>query len=105
LRTDLGIQASYAWQIGKVLVIPTVRAAWEHEYLYSALPITFSAVVFSGVTATAFGPDEGHDSFIINAGAATQWTPRISTFVGYQGQLVRSNYDANGVTGSIDFSF
>jgi outer membrane autotransporter protein len=105
LRTDLGIQASYAWQIGKVLVIPTVRAAWEHEYLYSALPITFSAVAFPGVTATAFGPDEGHDSFIINAGAATQWTPRISTFVGYQGQLGRSNYDANGVTGSISFSF
>jgi autotransporter-associated beta strand protein len=105
LRTDLGIQASYAWQIGKVLVIPTVRAAWEHEYLYSALPITFSAVAFPGVTATALGPDEGHDSFIINAGAATQWTPRISAFVGYQGQLVRSNYDANGVTGSINFSF
>jgi fibronectin-binding autotransporter adhesin len=105
LRTDLGAQASYAWQVGKVLVIPTVRAAWEHEYLYSALPITFSAVAFPGVTATAFGPDEGHDSFIINAGAATQWTPRISTFVGYQGQLVRSNYDANGVTGSISFSF
>jgi outer membrane autotransporter protein len=105
LRTDLGIQASYAWQIGKVLVIPTVRAAWEHEYLYSALPITFSAVAFPGATATAFGPDEGHDSFIINAGAATQWTPRISTFVGYQGQLGRSNYEANGVTGSISFAF
>jgi outer membrane autotransporter protein len=105
LRSDLGIQGSYAWQIGKVLVIPTVRAAWEHEYLYSALPITFSTVNFPGVTATVFGPDEGHDSFIINAGAATQWTPRFSTFVGYQGQLARSNYNANGVTGSINFSF
>jgi fibronectin-binding autotransporter adhesin len=105
LRTDLGIQASYTWQIGKVLVIPILRAAWEHEYLYSALPITFSAVAFPGATATAFGPDEGHDSFIINAGAATQWTPRISTFVGYQGQLGRSNYEANGVSGSISFAF
>jgi fibronectin-binding autotransporter adhesin len=105
LRTDVGIQASYAWQIGKVLMIPTVRAAWEHEYLYSALPITFGAVDFPGVTATAFGPDEGHDSFIINAGVGTQWTPTISTFIGYQGQLGRSNYEANGVTGSISFSF
>jgi outer membrane autotransporter protein len=46
LRTDLGIQASYGWQIGKVLVIPTVRAAWEHEYLYSALPITSVPLLF-----------------------------------------------------------
>jgi autotransporter-associated beta strand protein len=105
LRTDLGIQVSYTWQIGKVLVIPSGRVAWEHEYLYSALPITFSAVAFPGATSTAFGPNEGHDSFIIGAGAATYWTPTISTFIGYQGQLSRSNYEANGVTGSISFSF
>ena len=105
LRTDLGVQASYAWQIGKVLVIPNVQAFWEHEYKYSALPITFSAANFPGVTATAFGPNEGHDSAIINAGVGAQWTPRISTFVGYQGQLGRSNYEANGVTGTFSFSF
>jgi hypothetical protein len=73
--------------------------------LYSALPITFSAVAFPGVTATAFGPNEGHDSAIINAGVGTQWTQRISTYVGYQCQLGRSNYDANGVTGTFSFKF
>jgi hypothetical protein len=42
---------------------------------------------------------------IIAEGVGTQWTPRISTYVGYQGQLGRDNYDANGVTGTIGFSF
>jgi hypothetical protein len=65
----------------------------------------FNAAAFPGITATTFGPYLGHESVIINAGAGVQWTPRISTDVGYQGQLGRSNYDANGVTGSISFSF
>jgi outer membrane autotransporter protein len=104
-RTDLGVQASYAWHVGNVIVIPSLWAAWEHEYKYSRLPITFSSPVFGGVSATAFGPHEGHDSAIINAGVGTQWTPRIATYIGYQGQLGRDNYDANGATGTISFSF
>jgi outer membrane autotransporter protein len=104
-RTDLGVQASYTWHVGNIIVIPSLWAAWEHEYKYSNLPITFSSVDFPGVSATVFGPHEGHDSAIINAGVGTQWTPRISTYVGYQGQLGRDNYDANGVTGTISFSF
>jgi outer membrane lipase/esterase len=104
-RTDLGIQASYTWHVGNITVIPSLWAAWEHEYKYSRLPITFGSVDFPGASATTFGPHEGHDSAIINAGANIEWTPRISTYVGYQGQLGRDNYNANGVTGTFSFSF
>jgi outer membrane autotransporter protein len=104
-RTDLGIQASYAWHVGNIIVIPSLWVAWDHEYKYNRLPVTFSSVDFPGVSATTFGPHEGHDSAIINAGVGTQWTPRISTYLGYQGQLGRDNYSANGVTGTISFSF
>jgi len=92
--------------VGKnIVVFPTVQALWEHEYKISNLPVTVNAVAFPGVSATLFGPHEGHDSLILNAGVGTQWTDRISTFVGYQGQLGRDNYQANGVTGTISFSF
>jgi outer membrane autotransporter protein len=105
-RTDLGVLASYTWHIGQIRVIPSLWAAWEHEYKYSNLPITFSSVDFPGASsATVFGPHEGHDSAIINAGVGIQWTPRISTYFGYQGQLGRDNYNANGVTGTFSFSF
>ena len=105
LRTDLGGKASYMWHVGKVLVIPSVTTVWEHEYKYSALPITIGSALFGGATATLFGPSEGHDSAIINAGVGIQWTPRISTYVGYQGQLGRNRYDSNAVTGGVNFSF
>jgi outer membrane autotransporter protein len=105
LRTDVGGRAYYNWHLGKMLIIPSLTIAWEHEYLYSNLPITASAPELGGATATFNGPNEGHDSLLINAGAGVQWTPRISTYIGYQGQLGRDNYNANGVTGTISFSF
>ncbi len=104
-RTDLGLQASYTCHVGNVLVIPSVTAAWEHEFKYSALPITVSAPALGGATTTFFGPNQGHDSAIINAGVGVQLNQRISVYVGYQGQVGRKNYDANGVTGTIGFSF
>ena len=105
LRTDLGLRASGNWRVGSVMVIPSVTAAWEHEYEYSALPVTVSAPVFGGASATLFGPSEGHDSAIVTAGVGVQWTPRISTYVSYQGQLGRVRYDSNGVTGGVSLSF
>jgi len=68
LRTDFGVRASYAWHVGGVLLIPSLTAAWEHEYLYSVLPINVGSPLSAGATATLFGPREGHDSAIINGG-------------------------------------
>jgi hypothetical protein len=81
------------------------NVAWEHEYDYSSLPITVSSVQFPGQSATLFGPSEGRNSAIVNAGVATQWTPRFSTFIGYQGLQGRTNYNSNAVTGGFSFSF
>ena len=66
-----------------------LKAAWEHEYLYSVLPITAGIAGIPGPTATFFGPSEGHDSAVISAGVAAQWTPAVSTYVNYDGQLGR----------------
>jgi uncharacterized protein YhjY with autotransporter beta-barrel domain len=105
LRTDVGGQAYYRWHVGNIPVIPNVRLAWEHEYFYSALPITATAPALDGATATFSGPNEGHDSLIINANIAVQWTPRIWTTIGYDGQCARDHYNSNAVTGTFSFSF
>ena len=105
LRTDLGFRAYYIWQIGKVLVEPNLRAAWEHECKYSDLPITASFAGIPGPSATFFGPSEGHASAIVSAGVSVQWTPAIATYVNYDGQLGRDRYDSNAVTGGVRISF
>jgi hypothetical protein len=58
-----------------------------------------------GATAAFSGPAVGHDSLIINANISVQWTPRIWTTIGYDGQVARDNYNSNAVTGTFSFSF
>jgi outer membrane autotransporter protein len=105
LRTDVGFRLFYQWQIGKILLEPSLKAAWEHEYLYSALPITAGFAGIPGPSATFSGPSEGHDSAIVSAGISAQWTPALTVYVNYDGQLGRGNYDSNAVTGGIRISF
>ena len=47
----------------------------------------------------------GHDSAVINAGLLVEWSPRLSTYVSYDGQLGRARYDSNGVSGGIRYTF
>jgi outer membrane autotransporter protein len=105
LRSDVGFRLFYQWQIGKVLLEPSLKAAWEHEYLYSALPITAGFAGIPGPSATFSGPSEGHDSAIVSAGISAQWTPALTVYVNYDGQLGRGNYDSNAVTGGVRVSF
>jgi outer membrane autotransporter protein len=104
-RTDVGFRAWYNFQCKQIAVRPFVRAAWEHEYKESALPITASLADFPGSPVTVFGPSLGHDSAVVNAGVSVQWTPRFSTYVSYDGQLGRDRYDSNGVSGGFRILF
>jgi subtilase-type serine protease len=105
LRSDVGFRAFYQWQIGKVLLEPSLKAAWEHEYKYSALPITAGFAGIPGPSATFVGPNEGHDSAVVSAGVSVRLTPAITTYLNYDGQLGRGNYDSNAVTGGVRISF
>lgn len=87
------------------MVEPNLRVAWEHEYKYSALPMTACFAGIPGPSATFFGPSEGHDSAIVSAGVSIHWIPTIATYVNYDGQLGRDRYDPNAVTGGIRISF
>jgi outer membrane autotransporter protein len=105
LRSDIGFRAFYQWQIGKVILEPSLKATWEHEYKYSALPITAGFAGVPGPSGTFFGPNEGHDSAVVDAGVTVQWTPTLSTYINYDGQLGRDRYGSNAVTGGVKVAF
>jgi outer membrane autotransporter protein len=105
LRSDIGFRAFYQWQIGKVVVEPSLKATWEHEYKYSALPVTAGFAGVPGPSGTFFGPSEGHDSAVVDAGVTVQWTPTLSTYINYDGQLGRDHYNSNAVTGGVKITF
>ena len=105
LRSDLGLRAFYQWQMTKISLRPAVKAVWEHEYKYSALPITAGFADFSAPAVTFFGPKQGQDSAVVSAGISAQLTSAVSIYVSYDGQLGRYHYNSNAVTGGFAISF
>jgi outer membrane autotransporter protein len=105
LRTDLGFRAEYRIKAWGVELRPSVRAAWEHEYLYSALPIHAGLASGAGDIFTVEGPNEGHDSAIVGAGLNVQLTKSVLLYLDYDGQVGRDRYDSHAVTGGLRWSF
>jgi outer membrane autotransporter protein len=105
LRSDVGFGASYLWQLSRVALVPYLKATWEHEFKYSALPITAGLAGFPGPDETFTGPVEGQDSAVVSAGVSVQWTPAISSYFGYDGQLGRGRYSSNAVRGGVRVSW
>jgi outer membrane autotransporter protein len=105
LVTDVGGRAYYTWHEANTTVIPQVKLAWEHEFLYSNLPLTISAPGLDGATTTVYGPNVGHDSMLIDASLSIHPTSRIWLTIGYHGQVARDHYNSNAVTGTFSFSF
>jgi len=96
---------SYDWKIGSVLVRPELRAGWQHEYSDATLGIDSSFANGAGPDFLVHGPATGRDSLLLSAGVAVQWSPRVSTYVYYDGELARANYQANSVSGGFRVEF
>jgi autotransporter-associated beta strand protein len=105
IRTAFGMKASYDWKIGNVVVRPELRAAWQHEYGDSAYSIAASFANGAGGSFTVSSPKIGRDSLLLGAGIAVIWSDRISTYVYYDGELARTNYQSNNISAGIRVTF
>ena len=105
IRSALGIKASYDWKIGGVLIKPELRASWQHEYGDSTYSIVASFANGAGTNFSVNGPKIGRDSLLIGAGVAILWNDRISTYIYYDGELARTNYDSQSVSAGLRITF
>ncbi|MDR3401136.1 MAG: autotransporter domain-containing protein [Chthoniobacter sp.] len=105
IRTAFGIKASYDWKVGGVVIKPELRAAWQHEYGDAAYEIDSSFANGAGNTFTVTGPRIGRDSLLLGAGFAIQLSDRCATYVYYDGELGRTRYESNNVSGGFRVSF
>ena len=105
LRSALGAKASYDWHLGGVVVKPEVRAAWQHEYADGDYAFSARFAKRAGGTFNVNGPEKDRDSLLLGAGVAVLWNERTATYVYYDGEIGRSNYDSNNVSGGVRLSF
>jgi len=105
LRTALGFKAAYDWKVGGVLVKPELRAAWQHEYGDSSFDLESGFRNAADTGFTVRGPEIGRDSLLLGAGVAVLWNERTSTYVYYDGDIARTNYESHSVSGGMRLSF
>jgi len=104
-RTALGMKASYDWRVGGVLVRPEMRAAWQHEFGDVAYAIDSSLSGNGNGAFTVQGAEIGRESLLLGLGVAVLWNERTSTYVYYDGEIGRSNYDSHNVSGGVRLQF
>ena len=105
LRSAFGLKASYDCKLGSILFKPELRAAWQHEYGDNVYSLDSDLANGGGGTFTVGGPKLGRDSALVGAGFAVQFSERCSTYLYYDGELGRTNYISNAVTGGVRVSF
>jgi len=59
----------------------------------------------AGNNFTVIGPDIGRDSLLIGAGATVILSDRVSTYLFYDGEVARTNYQSHNVSGGVRISF
>ncbi|MBV8101755.1 MAG: autotransporter domain-containing protein [Verrucomicrobia bacterium] len=105
IRTSFGMKASYNWKIGAVLVKPELSAAWQHEYSDSAYSIVANFANGAGDSFAVTGPRIGRNSLLLGAGVSVLLSDRVSTYVYYDGEHGRTNYQSNAVSGGVRITF
>jgi autotransporter-associated beta strand protein len=103
--TAFGARAMYEWKIRNITLIPQVSAAWQHEYGSVAYQVIAGFASGAGTNFTVNGPEIGRDSLLIGAGVSIIWSDRFSTYVFYDGDVARTNYDSHTVTGGFRITF
>jgi outer membrane autotransporter protein len=103
LKSTAGMQASYAFLLGKTTVTPQIRAQWKHEYLDTARGI--AASFLPGGSFTVYGPETGRDSLLLDVGATVQLTQTVGVFLYYNGDIGGENYTSHAVNGGVQVSF
>ncbi len=105
MRSAICGKASYDWKAGGVLIKPEIRTAWQHDYGDSSYGLDASFANGAGNNFLVNGPRIGRDSLLIGAGFAAQCSERFSTYFYYDGELGRTNYQVNTVTGGVRLTF
>jgi len=105
LRTNVGAKIVYTTTLGGMKVTPQVRVSWQHEFMDSTQSIGSQFATGSSSEFTVTGPQVGRDSALVSAGVSVQVTPTVSVYTYYDGQLGRSNYSSNNVSGGVKIDF
>jgi outer membrane autotransporter protein len=105
-RTSLGGRFRYEWMTSWGLMLPELRASWEHEFLDKERDLTASFVdqalpgTFS-TTAAGSGTDFG----VLGAGLTANVAARTEVSIGYDFKFGGQDFEAHQISGRLRHAF
>ncbi len=85
-------------------VIPQLKIGWQHQYESVALPIDAQFANGAGGVFRTTGPNVGRDSFLASLGVTVRFSPKIETFLSFDGNF-GSAMQAESVSGGFKINF
>ena len=104
LRSAIGMKATYEYRTHGILIRPEMRAAWQHEFGDVQYAIS-SSLVGGGPAFIVQGAEIGRESLLLGVGVSVLWNERASTYLYYDGELGRTNYSSNNISGGVRLEF
>jgi len=106
LRSQLGFQGSYTWELGpQAVLLPAFHASWVHEFLDDSRGITAQ---FTNLGAGSFAfatSDPERDFAFLGASLGALVWERYTFWVGYDAQAGQDNFFAQQVSGGVRVDF
>ncbi len=105
LRSRVGGHLQANFKLGTITIHPEIRAEWQHEFADDTRSITASFANGTGGSFSVSGPTLGQDSAILGASVGVEWNPRCSTYVSYEAEVGRENYERQAVSAGVRVAF
>lgn len=105
IMSQAGVRLSYEFKLGKVLIVPSASARWQHEFANTdeAMLARFGTLNSGTFSVSTVGP--GEDSALINVGLNTYLTETINIFAAYNLETDTADYTVNGVNAGFSWKF
>ena len=104
LHSRVGAHLTYQAVMGKIRLTPEVRAGWRHEFMNPDMALDSQFANGAGGVFSVRGPALGKDSAVLGVGLSAQWTDDLATFINYDTELGRANYQLHYVNAGVRIS-
>jgi outer membrane autotransporter protein len=105
LAARLAWNLNYQWELpNRMVIAPQGSVSWRHEYLNQDQTLQSKFASGAGGVFNTQVNGVNRDSALAGASLLVQWSPTITTVVGYEAE-VASRYNTSTVNGQIAFAF
>ena len=98
IRASLGLRMGYKCKVKRIPITAEASASYQREFGSNTYSVNSSFRDLPGPAFAVSGPAVGRDGVLVNLGVTALWNEAFSTYLGYDGEFFRSNYESHSLS-------